>query len=55
MPTYTTLPRFDRDYAQLLPEDQKRFKQAVRKFIEDLERGEGKTFKTGTDFLDSLG
>jgi hypothetical protein len=45
MPTYTTLPRFDRDYAQLLPEDQKRFKQAVRKFIEDLERGEG--FRAG--------
>src|SRR5574341_617011 len=41
MPTYTTLPRFERDYAQLLPEDQKRFKQAVVKFIEDLKRGEG--------------
>jgi hypothetical protein len=45
MPTYTTLPRFDRDYARLPPEDQKRFKQSVRKFIEDLERGEG--FRAG--------
>jgi hypothetical protein len=41
MPTYTTLPRFQRDYVQLLPEDQRRFKQAVAKLIEDLKRGEG--------------
>jgi hypothetical protein len=41
MPTYEKLPRFLNDYAQLSEEEQKRFKEAVSKFIEDLARGEG--------------
>jgi len=41
MPTYERLPRFLKDYAQLSEEEQERFKEAVKKFIEDLERGEG--------------
>lgn len=41
MPTYEKLPRFQKDYDHLPPEDQERFKQAVAKFIEDLERGAG--------------
>lgn len=45
MPTYEKLPRFQKDYDQLPPEDQERFKQAVARFIEDIERGAG--FRTG--------
>lgn len=45
MPTYEKLPRFQKDYDQLLPGDRERFKQAVTKFVEDLERGAG--FRAG--------
>jgi hypothetical protein len=41
MPTYQTLPRFRDDLASLSAADRKRFREAVRKFIEDLKRGEG--------------
>ena len=41
MPTYTRLPRFDRDYAALGPQEKAAFKAAVRKFVEDIERGRG--------------
>jgi hypothetical protein len=39
MPTYEKLPRFQEDFDQLLPRDKERFRQAVAKFIEDLDRG----------------
>jgi hypothetical protein len=41
MPTYTTLPRFRKDFDQLSNEEQERFREAVKKFIEDLGRGQG--------------
>jgi len=41
MPTYKVLPRFRKDFAQLSEQDQERFREAVKKFVEDLERGEG--------------
>jgi len=41
MPTYTTLPRFQKDLGQLSADDRQRFREAVRKFIEDLRRGRG--------------
>ena len=41
MPTYTMLPRFQKDLAQLSPDERERFRQAVEKFIEDLKRGKG--------------
>jgi hypothetical protein len=41
MPTYQTLPRFRDDLASLSDQDRKRFRGAVRKFIEDLNRGQG--------------
>ena len=41
MPTYTKLPRFQRDFEQLSAKDQERFREAVRKFVEDLGRGRG--------------
>jgi hypothetical protein len=40
MPTYTTL-RFRKDYDQLSPNEQERFREAVKKFIEDRKRGKG--------------
>jgi hypothetical protein len=45
MPTYEKLPRFTDDYKQLTEAQKKRFKEAVRKFIKDLARGEG--FRAG--------
>jgi hypothetical protein len=36
VPTYRRLPRFDRDYAALTPEQRRLFRQAVAKFVEDL-------------------
>jgi hypothetical protein len=45
MPTFTKLPRFARDFAQLPEKNQERFREAVAKFIEDLERGE--SFRPG--------
>ena len=41
MPTYERLPRFDRDYDSLSEDERAAFKLAIRKFVEDLERGEG--------------
>ena len=41
MPTYERLPRFDRDYKALSAEPKEAFRQAVRKFVEDLEAGKG--------------
>jgi hypothetical protein len=41
MPTFTKLPRFARDFAQLSQKDQERFSEAVAKLVEDLERGGG--------------
>jgi hypothetical protein len=39
MPTYLTLPRFQKDLDQLSADDKERFRQAVARFIEDLKRG----------------
>lgn len=41
MPTYERLLRFDRDYDSLGPKEKTAFKDAVKKFVSDLERGEG--------------
>jgi hypothetical protein len=41
MPTYTKLPRFQKDFDQLSADEQERFREAVRKFVKDLERGRG--------------
>lgn len=39
MPTYARLPRFDKDYAALTPGQRTAFNAAVKKFVEDMERG----------------
>ncbi|MPZ68026.1 MAG: hypothetical protein GEU71_00665 [Actinobacteria bacterium] len=39
MPTYGKTERFKKDYADLSPEARKRFKNAVKKFVEDLRAG----------------
>jgi hypothetical protein len=39
MPTFQKLPRFEKDFDQLSPDDRERFRQAAVRFIEDLERG----------------
>lgn len=36
MPTYGKTDRFKKDYAALSPEDKRRFKLAVGRFVEDL-------------------
>jgi hypothetical protein len=41
VPTYERLLRFDRDYASLSAEQKSAFKDAIRKFVADLERGQG--------------
>ena len=41
MPTYERLPRFDRDWDALSPEQRQAFRAAIEKFVEDLERGQG--------------
>lgn len=41
MPTFERLLRFNRDYDALSPEEKPAFKDAVRKFVQDLERGQG--------------
>lgn len=41
MPTYQLLPRFLKDFAQLSKPEQGRFREAVKKFVEDLERNQG--------------
>lgn len=39
LPTYFRTERFKRDYADLSPEQQARFREAVRRFVEDLDNG----------------
>lgn len=41
MPTYTRLPRFDRDFAALTAEERRQFAKAVGNFIADLKAGGG--------------
>lgn len=41
MPTYTKLPRFQKDFDQLSADERGRFCEAVKKFIDDLKRGKG--------------
>lgn len=41
MPTFETLPRFERDFKGLDQEQQKRFKAKVKEFVEDLQAGAG--------------
>lgn len=41
MPTFKTRPRFRKDFEALSAKEKERFRQAVVKFIEDLERGHG--------------
>lgn len=41
MPTYTRLPRFDRDYDRLTPDEKAAFRHAIAKFVEDLDAGRG--------------
>ena len=41
MPTYTRLPRFDRDFAALTAEERLQFAKAVGNFIADLKAGGG--------------
>jgi hypothetical protein len=41
MPTYLKLPRFQKDFDQLSTADQERFREAVKRFIEDIKRGKG--------------
>ena len=39
MPTYETTRRFERDYASLTREQREAFREALRKLVEDLEKG----------------
>jgi hypothetical protein len=41
VPTYETTRRFQRDFRALTKEDQKTFREAIQKFVEDLEAGKG--------------
>jgi hypothetical protein len=41
MPTYEVAARFWQDWKSLTPEQQRRFRQAVARFVEDLRRGRG--------------
>jgi hypothetical protein len=41
LPTFERLPRFVRDYEHLSPTEQHAFKDAVRKFVDDLVAGGG--------------
>jgi hypothetical protein len=41
MPTYLRLPRFNRDWDRLTPEQQRRFRAALIVFVEDLRKGDG--------------
>jgi hypothetical protein len=41
VPTFERLRRFDRDYDSLSPDAKSAFKGAVKKFVADLERGQG--------------
>ena len=39
MPTFERLPRFNRDWDKLSDDEREAFKMAIKKFVEDLERG----------------
>jgi hypothetical protein len=39
VPTWTATARFVQDYQSLSPDERKRFKAAVRKFVQDLKAG----------------
>ncbi len=39
MPTFERLPRFDRDWAELDPREQARFRAAASAFLDDLRAG----------------
>jgi hypothetical protein len=41
VPTFERLRRFDRDYAELTPDQQLAFREAVAKFVHDLQGGTG--------------
>lgn len=41
MATFEKLPRFVKDFDQLSEEDKARFREAVKKFVDDLKRGKG--------------
>jgi len=41
LPTYARLPRFDRDFAALTPEERQQFAKAVGNFIADLKAERG--------------
>jgi hypothetical protein len=41
VPAYETTRRFQRDFASLSPERREAFRDAIRKFVADLERGKG--------------
>ena len=41
MPTFEQLRRFDRDFAALSDAQREAFRSAVRKFVADLQRGQG--------------
>jgi hypothetical protein len=41
LPTYERLERFNKDYAALSQSEKAQFKEAVKKFIEDLQSGKG--------------
>lgn len=41
MPTFERSERFDRDHARLSPDEKAKFLAAVKKLVEDLERGRG--------------
>jgi len=41
MPTFDALPRFLREYAALTAEERDRFRVACRKFVADIQAGQG--------------
>jgi hypothetical protein len=41
VPTYERLARFNRDYERLTAEERRAFKAAVKKFVADLQGGQG--------------
>jgi hypothetical protein len=45
MPTFDKLPRFQKDFDKLSPDNRERFRRAVARFVDDLERG--RPFRSG--------
>jgi hypothetical protein len=41
VPTYETARRFERDFAKLTRAQKEAFREAIRKFVEDLDKGKG--------------